>query len=121
MASLVRLIPVQIRFDKAARASPDDTSRSFRAAAHVPGTDTPQLPATPHAPYRAPRRNRESRAVAWPEPEFHHPLDDSPEGWLTPQFDAERGRVLAQADLAVLELRTQQMAGSAFEGYLVHL
>jgi hypothetical protein len=41
--SRARLIPVQIRFDKAARASPDDTSRSFRAAAHVPGTDTPHI------------------------------------------------------------------------------
>jgi len=37
LPSRARLSPVQIRFDKAARASPDDTSRSFRAAAHVPG------------------------------------------------------------------------------------
>jgi hypothetical protein len=56
-----------------------------------------------------------------PEPEFHHPLDDPPEGWLTRQFDAEGGRVLAYADLAVVELRTQYMTGSTFEGYLVHL
>ena len=56
-----------------------------------------------------------------PEPEFHHPLDDPPEGWLTRQFDAKGGRVLAYADLAVVELRTQYMAGSTFEGYLVHL
>jgi hypothetical protein len=58
LASLVRLIPVQIRFDKAMRASPDDTSRPSRTAVHVPGNDTPQLPVTPHAPYRAPRRYR---------------------------------------------------------------
>src|SRR5437773_6586890 len=56
MASLVRLIPVQIRFDKAARASPDDTSRPSRTAVHVSASDTPQLPVTPHAPYRAPSR-----------------------------------------------------------------
>jgi transposase len=56
MASLVRLIPVQIRFDKAMRASPDDTSRPSRTAVHVPGNDTPQLPVTPHGPYRAPSR-----------------------------------------------------------------
>ena len=31
-------------------------SRSFRAAACVPGTDTPKSAATPHKPYRAPRR-----------------------------------------------------------------
>src|SRR5258708_4336226 len=48
--------PVKIRLLKAARAHRDDTSRSFRAAAHVPGTDTPQSPATPQKPYRAPTR-----------------------------------------------------------------
>jgi hypothetical protein len=34
---------VQIRCDKAAQANPDDTSRSFRAAVHIPGSDTPQI------------------------------------------------------------------------------
>src|ERR1700686_2455669 len=48
--------PVKIRLLKAVRAHPDDTSRSFRAAAHVRGTDTPQSPATPQKPYRAPSR-----------------------------------------------------------------
>jgi hypothetical protein len=33
--------------------------------------------------------------VDQPEPEFHHPLDDPPQGWLTRQFDAKGGRVLA--------------------------
>jgi hypothetical protein len=33
--------------DKAVRARHDDTSRSFRAAARVPRTDTPQTPVTP--------------------------------------------------------------------------
>ena len=37
------------------------------------------------------------------------------------QFDAEGRRVLAYADLAVIEPRTQHMTGSAFERYLVHL
>ena len=41
--------PVKIRLLKAVRAHPDDTSRSFRAAAHVHGTDTPQSPATPRS------------------------------------------------------------------------
>jgi hypothetical protein len=54
--SLRRPIPVQIRCDKAARAHPDDTSRSFRAAAYVPRTDTPRSPATPRISYRAPSR-----------------------------------------------------------------
>jgi hypothetical protein len=57
LPSLRRGRPVQIRCEKAARAHPDDTSRSFRAAAHVPGTDTPQSPATSLMSYRAPRRN----------------------------------------------------------------
>src|SRR5438034_8302797 len=48
--------PVKIRLLKAARAHRDDTSRSFRAAAHVRGTDTPKSPATPQKPYRAPSR-----------------------------------------------------------------
>ena len=47
---------MKIRLLKAVRAHPDDTSRSFRAAAHVRGTDTPQSPATPQKPYRAPSR-----------------------------------------------------------------
>jgi hypothetical protein len=38
-----RLIPAQIRSDKAVRANPDDTSRSLRTAARVPGTDTPKI------------------------------------------------------------------------------
>src|SRR5487761_1382073 len=40
--------PVKIRLLKAVRAHLDVTSRSFRAAAHVPGTDTPQI--TRYAP-----------------------------------------------------------------------
>ena len=56
LPSLRRGRPVQIRCDKAARAHPDDTSRSFRAAAHVPGIDTPQSPSTAQTSYRAPSR-----------------------------------------------------------------
>ena len=58
LASVRRRSPVQIRCDKAVRAHLDDTSRSFRAAAHVPGADTPQTPAMPQKSYRAPSRNR---------------------------------------------------------------
>src|SRR5262249_50311718 len=47
LPSLQREIPVQIRCDKAARAHPDDTSRSFRAAAYVADNDTPRSPITP--------------------------------------------------------------------------
>ena len=56
LASVRRRSPVQIRCDKAVRAHLDDTSRSFRAAAHVPGADTPQTPAMPQKSYRAPSR-----------------------------------------------------------------
>ena len=56
LPSVRRRIPVKIRCDKAARAHLDDTSRSFRAAARVHGTDTPQSPATPQKFYRAPNR-----------------------------------------------------------------
>ena len=56
LPSLRRPIPVQIRCDKAVRAHPDSTSRSFRAAAHIPGIDTPQSPATPQKSYRGPSR-----------------------------------------------------------------
>ena len=59
LPSLRRPIPVQIRCDRAARAHPDSTSRSFRAAVHIPGTDTPQSPATPQTSYRAPSRKSE--------------------------------------------------------------
>jgi len=45
------------------RAHRDDTSRSFRAAARVCGTDTPQSPATPQKPYRAPSRKLPNFAV----------------------------------------------------------
>ena len=69
LASVRRRIPVQIRCDKAMRAHLDDTSRSFRAAAHVPGTDTPQTPATPQKSYRAPGHKLPSDAP----PELHLP------------------------------------------------
>lgn len=55
-ARWARLIPVQIRFDKAVRASPGDISGSSRAAVSMSGTDTPQTPATYQKPYRAPGR-----------------------------------------------------------------
>jgi RNA-directed DNA polymerase len=51
-------MPVQIRCDKAARAHSDDTSRSSRAAAYVPGTDTSQSAATSWISYRAPSRKK---------------------------------------------------------------
>jgi 8-oxo-dGTP diphosphatase len=50
----------------AARAHPDDTSRSFRAAAHISGTDTPQSPATPRTSYRAPGRKSACRSYGVP-------------------------------------------------------
>ena len=47
LASVWGRSPVQIRCDKAVRAHLDDTSRSFRAACHFAGADTPQTPAMP--------------------------------------------------------------------------
>jgi hypothetical protein len=56
-----------------------------------------------------------------PEAEFHHSLEEPPKSWLIWQFDAKGGRVLTWADLAVVELRAQEVADSTFEGDLVHL
>ena len=46
----------QIRCDKAARAHPDDTSRSFRAAAHVPRDRHAAIAATSVMSHHAPSR-----------------------------------------------------------------
>jgi hypothetical protein len=40
------------------------------------------------------------------EPESHDPLQHSPKGGLIWQFDAKGSRLLAYADLAVVELGT---------------